>query len=117
MIKMKNMKKSRTQKCKSKPACSTDEAIKLFKNGEVDLIKAAEMCGLTLRYFMRSANIAGVSTYKYDKDGKPMLVKSEKILKRNSVKKNVSLDEKAALARRLGVSYGQLSAMLKMEGQ
>lgn len=113
MLLIHNMKGSKKAQNRKKE-CSFDEALKAFKCGNVDVEKAAKMCGVTVRYFSRQANTAGVSTCRYDKDGKPELTESEKIRRRSRKKKNVALDEKIKLAKELGVSYGKLSAMLRM---
>lgn len=90
---------------------TVEKVLETFIDGKVDFQEAVKILNCSPQYLQRRINAAGYSATRYTKAGKPRRIISEERLKKRT--KNDALEAKIKLARKLGISYGKLSVMLK----
>ena len=85
-----------------------EEAKKLLNEGN-DLKKCAKLCGMSVSGFKKRVNVdEGRPAYE-GRCNRYNLIPKNKVMEKFH---RASLDEKAKMARDMGISYGKLSAML-----
>lgn len=82
---------------------------RLDEGGKIN--ECAKLCGMSVSGFKKRINIDEGRPANEWRKSQLSLVPDNKIMKKFH---RVSLDEKAKMARELGISYGKLSAMVKL---